>query len=372
VKSRRLLLFITEDYYLVSHRLSLAVAAKAAGYDVSIVTRVREHGDVIRGAGLRLIPFENARSGLNPLMEVYTLCRLIRLYRRERPDVVHHVAMKPVLYGSIAARLARVPVVVNAVAGMGWLFTSHDGLARWLTRGVRWALGRLLSTGIALVQNPDDARLLAEFGVPETRIRRIAGSGVDLARFTPAAPPRTVPVVVFPARLLWDKGTGEFVAAARSLRRRGVAARFLLAGEPDPVNPSTVSADEVAAWVREGVVESLGWVSDMPALLAGCHVVCLPSYREGLPKSLIEAAAAGKAIVTTDVPGCRDVVRHEDNGLLVPPRDAEALADAMQRLIEDAALREQMGARGRARAEQEFGLDAVICQTLALYREASA
>jgi glycosyltransferase involved in cell wall biosynthesis len=334
------------------------------------VTRLREHGDVIRAAGLRLIPFENVRSGLNPLREVHTLCRLIRLYRRERPDVVNHVAMKPVLYGSIAARLARVPVVVNAVAGMGWLFTSHDGVARWLTSGVRRALGRLLSTGVALVQNPDDARLLAQFGVPETRIRRIAGSGVDLARFAPVPPPRTVPVVVFAARLLRDKGTSEFVAAARLLRQRGVEARFVLAGERDPLNPSTVSARDVDGWVREGVVESLGWVSDMPALLAGCHIVCLPSHREGLPKSLIEAAAAGRPIVTTDVPGCRDVVRHEDNGLVVPARDARALADAMQRLIEDAALRAQMGARGRVRAEQEFGLDAVIHQTLALYREA--
>jgi glycosyltransferase involved in cell wall biosynthesis len=177
-------------------------------------------------------------------------------------------------------------------------------------------------------------------------------------------------VVVFAARLLRDKGTSEFVAAARLLRQRGVEARFVLAGERDPLNPSTVSARDVDGWVREGVVESLGWVSDMPALLAGCHIVCLPSHREGLPKSLIEAAAAGRPIVTTDVPGCRDVVRHEDNGLVVPARDARALADAMQRLIEDAALRAQMGARGRVRAEQEFGLDAVIHQTLALYREA--
>jgi glycosyltransferase involved in cell wall biosynthesis len=223
-----------------------------------------------------------------------------------------------------------------------------------------------------LVQNPDDAALVAQLGAPTSRIRRIAGSGVDLEQFRPTPSPegRTGIVVVLPARLLWDKGVGEFVAAARILVRRGVTARFLLAGEPDPLNPASIPDDQILQWTREGVVESLGWIADMPALLAACDIVCLPSYREGLPKSLIEAAAAGKPIVTTDVPGCREIVHDGDNGLLAPPRNANALADALGRLIGDPALRERMGARSRARAEQEFGLELVIRQTLALYREA--
>jgi glycosyltransferase involved in cell wall biosynthesis len=365
----KLLFFVTEDYYFVSHRLPIASAAKADGYDVCVVTRVRECGDVIRRAGLRLIAFDTARSSVNPIADLPRLVRLILLYRRERPDIVHHVAMKPVLYGSLAARWSGRPEVINALAGMGWLFTSGKGLARWLKPAVRRALRHAVNSGIALVQNIDDAQLVAALGVPESRIRLVAGSGVDLQRFRPRPVPDGVPVVVMHARLLWDKGVGEYVSAARLLRQRGVAARFLLAGEPDPANPASIPGEQITKWALEGSVEFLGQVEDVPRLLAGCHIVCLPSHREGLPKSLIEAAAAGRAIVTTDVPGCRAVVRDGDNGLLVPVRNPDALADGLERLIANPDLREAMGARGRARAEREFSLDVVIGQTLALYRE---
>lgn len=370
VRPRKLLFFVTEDWYFVSHRLPLAIAAKDAGYEVSVVTRVRADGEAIRASGLRLIPFENSRSGINPFAEFWTLVRLIALYRRERPDVVHHVAMKPVLYGSLAARMAGTRHVVNALAGMGWLFSSGAGLARWLKPMVRWGLGRLLQSGISLVQNRDDARLLTQLGVPASRVRRIAGSGVDLQRFVPHPEPSGDPLIVLPARLLWDKGVGEFVAAARSLKQKGVAARFVLAGEPDAANPSSVTPDQIAKWIEEGVVEHPGWVRDMPRLLTQSCVVCLPSfYGEGIPKSLIEAAAAGRPIITTDMPGCREIVHHGDNGLLVPARDAAALAQSLEWLLNDPALRRQMGTRGRARAEAEFGLAAVIEQTLVLYAE---
>jgi len=365
----KLLFFVTEDYYFVSHRLPLAAAAKSEGYDVCVVTRVRECGDVIGRAGLRLIAFDNARSSVNPIADLWRLARLILLYRRERPDIVHHVAMKPVLYGSLAARWSGRPEVINAFAGMGWLFTSGKGLARWLKPAVRRALRHAVNRGIALVQNLDDAQLVAALGVPESRIRLVAGSGVDLQRFRPRPVPDGVPVVVMHARLLWDKGVGEYVSAARLLRQRGVAARFLLAGEPDPANPASIPGEQITKWALEGSVEFLGQVEDVPRLLAGSHIVCLPSHREGLPKSLIEAAAAGRAIVTTDVPGCRAVVRDGDNGLLVPVRNPDALADGLERLIASPDLRQAMGARGRARAEREFSLDVVIGQTLALYRE---
>ena len=368
----KLLFLVTEDYYFVSHRLALAVAARAAGYDVCVATRVRDSGETIRGAGIRLIPFENARSGLNPFVEARTLWRLLLVYRRERPDLVHHVAMKPVLYGTIAARLAGRSRIINAVAGMGWLFTSSTGILRWLGPVLHGALRCVLSAGIAIVQNRDDERLLVRLGVPASRIRLVPGSGVDLHQFQPTPPPPGPPMVLLPARLLWDKGVGDFVAAARVLRGRGIAARFLLAGEPDPANPASIPQGEIAKWVRDGIVEHVGWVMDMPMLLAGCHVVCLPSYREGLPKSLIEAAAAGRPIVTADVPGCRAVVIDGDNGLLVPPRNPNALAEALARLIGDPALQQQMGARGRLRAEREFGLQTVIDKTLAVYAEALA
>ncbi|MBQ26651.1 MAG: hypothetical protein CMH81_00700 [Nitrospiraceae bacterium] len=372
VRQRKKLLFVvTEDWYFVSHRLPLAVAAKNKGYDVSVATRVREYGDVIRDAGLRLIPFELSRGGINPLQELWTLLRLIFLYMRERPNIVHHVAMKPVLYGSIAVRVARVPHVVNALTGMGWLFTSGAGAARWLKPIVGWGLTYLLRSGVALVQNHDDAQLLVQLGVPEARIRRIAGSGVNLQSFFPQPEPSGVPVVVLPARLLWDKGVGEFAIAARLLRQQGVAARFVFAGEPDKDNPSSVSGDQIFQWDEEGIIEHLGWVQNMPKLLGESHIVCLPSYREGLPKSLIEAAAAGRPIVTSDAPGCREIVRHGDNGFLVPPRNAEALAEALLQLIRDSSLRQRMGERGRIIAENEFSLEMIIQQTIMLYEEAT-
>jgi len=367
----RLLFVVTEDWYFCSHRLAMAQAAQAAGYDVGVVTRVRDHGDLIQDAGLRLIPFENARSGLNPLTELATLMRLVRVYRRERPDIVHHVAIKPVLYGSIAARLTKVGRVVNALAGLGWLSAKDTSLSRWLRPVVRALMARLLRSGRTIVQNRDDAFRLAQLGVPPSQITHIPGSGVDLTVFRPGPEPTGVPVVVFLARLLWDKGIGEFVEAARILREQGTAATFVLAGDPDLANASAVPKGTMAEWVREGIVSHLGWVRDVPALLTASHIVCLPSfYGEGIPKSLIEAAAAGRPIVTTDMPGCREIVHHEDNGLLVPARDPQTLAAALKRLLVSPELRRKMGARGRARAEAEYGLEHVIQQTLAVYAEA--
>ena len=366
----RLLFFVTEDFYFCSHRLELARAALAAGYEVSVATRVREHGHVIREAGLILHPFENARTGLNPLKEVRTLLRLILLYRRVRPDIVHHVALKPVLYGSVAARFGGKPRIVNALAGMGWLFMPGSARGRWLRPWVRVALKRLLDHGIVLVQNPDDARLLARLGGARLDVRLIRGAGVDLRHFHPRPEPGGIVTVVLPARLLWAKGVGDFVEASRLLRSRGLTARFLLAGEPDRANPSAVPVEQIEKWVTEGLVTYLGWVDDMAKVLAGSHIVCLPSYYgEGIPKSLIEAAAAGRPIVTTDMPGCREIVHDGDNGLLVPPRNPERLAAALGRLIEDPVLRGRMGGRGRMRAEQEFGLARVIEQSLALYSD---
>jgi glycosyltransferase involved in cell wall biosynthesis len=370
--STKLLYFVTEDWYFCSHRLPLAIAARDAGFDVTVVTRVREHGETIRAAGLTLIPFEIARSGMNPLRELATLWKLIILYRHIQPDIVHHVAMKPVLYGSFASYFTSVSVIVNALAGMGWLFTSAEGATSRLVKcAVRMALRRLLVRGIALVQNPDDAEMLARLGVPRGNIRRIAGSGVDLVSFHPEAEPEGVPMIVLPARLLWDKGVGEFVDAARLLKSRGVNARFVLVGDPDPANPASISAGQVADWVQQGAVEHMGWVNDMPNIMAHAHIVCLPSYREGLPKALIEAAAAARPIVTTNVTGCREVVENGVHGFCVPPHDVDALADALARLIADPVLRARMGASARKRAEADFGLDAVIAQTLALYLDVS-
>jgi glycosyltransferase involved in cell wall biosynthesis len=368
MKGRKLLYFVTEDWYFCSHRLPLAIAAQQAGFDVSVVTRVREHRETIQRSGVRLIPFEFSRRSMNPLAEIATIIRLICVYRRERPDIVHHVAVKPVLYGSIAARFVGACRVVNALAGLGWLFTSDSRLALFLKFYVRQALGLLLSRDVAIVQNPDDKDMLQRVGVRAERIRVIRGSGVDTGLFkTSAEPEGGVPVVVLPARMLRDKGVEEFVAAARQLRDQGSDARFVLVGDPDPENPASIPVPRLQQWQQEGVVEWWGWRQDMPAVFANAHLVCLPSYREGLPKALIEAAAAGRAIVTTDVPGCREVVVPGETGILVPPRDVKALASALQYLLANRELRQRMGWNARKLAEEQFDTRNVVQQTLALY-----
>lgn len=367
-----LLFLVTEDWYFCSHRLPLAVAAKNAGFEVSVATRVTDHGKLIEEAGLRLIPLRLSRRSKHPLKEARLIADLVRIYRRERPDIVHQVAMKPVIYGSLAAHLTGVRGVVNALAGLGFLFTSDKPSARLLRPMVetafRWLLNR--PNCRTILQNPDDMHLLTHDKVLEAeRIRLIRGSGVDLAKFTTSPEPEGPPLVVLPARMLWDKGVGEFVETARQLHGEGTQARFVLVGHSDTENPSAIPEAQLQDWQRSGLIEWWGHRGDMHQVFRKCHIVCLPSYREGLPKALLEAAASGRPIVTTDVPGCREVVRHDDNGLRVPRGDSSALASALRRLIGDAVLRRTLGARGRARAEAEFSLNSVIDQTLTLYRE---
>lgn len=365
----KLLYLVTEDWYFVSHRLPLAVAAQLAGFDVAVATREGPSADAIRSAGIRLVPFVLSRRGGNPLWEVGALWNL---YRREQPDLVHHVALKPVMFGALAARLAGVPAQVNAVAGLGWLFTTSRGFVRLVRPALRWLLARLLDRphSVTIVQNPEDRTLLEQSGVAAERLRLIRGAGVDLQIFHPLPPPPEPVCIVLAARMLWDKGVGEFVEAARRLDEAGVSARFLLVGDPDPANPSSVPESTLRSWDGQHGVEWRGREEDMPSALQAAHIACLPSYREGLPKSLLEAAACGLPIVTTDAPGCREVVLDGVNGLLVPVRDAAALAEALEKLIIDGALRRRMGAQSRARAVEEFGMENVITQTLAVYREA--
>lgn len=364
----KLLFVVTEDWYFVSHRLLLAVAAREAGYDVAVATRVRQHAETIRRAGIRVIPFELSRRIGNPLLE---LMGLLFLYRRERPDIIHHVALKPVFLGGLAGRLAGFPALVNAVAGLGWLFISRSRVARLLNPLIRWVLARLLNAPRCrvIVQNPDDAELLTKSGVKETHLRMIRGVGVDTSEFFPSPEPMEPVCVVLAARILWDKGVGEFVEAARQLKENGVKARFILVGDPDPENPATVPEATLHAWQKEKIVEHWGHQDDMVAVFHATHVVCLPSYREGLPKVLLEAAACALPIVTTDVPGCREVVREGENGLLVPARDGQALSDALLCLINSPDLRAEMGHRGREIVLKEFSSEKVIAQTLDLYKE---
>jgi glycosyltransferase involved in cell wall biosynthesis len=297
---------------------------------------------------------------------------LLRLYRRLRPTLVHHICLKPALDGGIAARIAGVPAVVTTLAGLGHLFTTRTVKTRVVRsiveRGLRFAF-RHRSSRVIFQNRTDCDYMLAKGIVRRDSAVVIRSSGVNVSTFKPEPEPDGPPVVLMACRLLWAKGVGDFVAAARTLRARGVEARFVLLGEPDHGHPSAVPLRTIEKWHDTGDVEWLGWRHDIPAMIASSHLVCLPSsYGEGVPRILLEAAASGRPVIGTDSPGCREVVRHGQNGLLVPAGDSEALADAMARLIENPSLRATMGSCGREISVDEFSLDKVLAAYLAVYR----
>ncbi len=372
----KLLFVVTEDWYFVSHRLELAIAARQAGYDVAVATRVDRHARQITDAGLALYPVPFNRGGLNPLEEFRTLIRLARIYRREAPDIVHHVALKPVIYGSIAARSLGIKGIVNALGGLGYVFSSVGWRAKILRRMIKPALKLALggSNSRLIVQNSDDRDKVVGDGLANAgSIRLIRGAGVDPSAYRQVAVASPAPLVILPARLLREKGVGEFVEAARLLQARGISARFALVGKPDLANPASVSQPEIDAWVSERVVEFWGWRDDMPGVFSQAQIVCLPTYYgEGLPKSLLEAAASGCAIVATDIPGCREIVQQGITGWLVPPRDVPALADALRQAIEQPGLRQIYGSSARALIATDFSMHRVAAETIAIYDELMA
>lgn len=368
----KLIIFVAADWFFCSHFLARAVAAREAGYEVLVLTNVQHHGDVIRGAGLGLIPLSISRSSINPLGALRTLIGIVKVYRRERPDLVHHVALKPILLGGVATRFAGCKNVINAVVGGGYVFSSVRPLARMLRP--------LLKLGLRLLLNPRGSRVVFENGDDMSSFAReglvrstdsvlIRGAGVDAEQFLPNKTTHDLPLVVLVARLLWDKGIGEFVEAARMLRQRGVKARFVIVGKRDADNRACVDAATLETWRDEGVVELWGFRTDIPQVLAEATIACLPSYREGLPKSLLEAMAAQLPCVTTDVPGCREAVRDGENGLLVPAKNASALANAIEHLVRNPDLAKKMGERGLERLHEEFSEKHVNEKTLMLYHE---
>jgi glycosyltransferase involved in cell wall biosynthesis len=367
---------VTEDWYFWSHRLPLARAARKAGARVIIATRVEKLRAPIEKEGLELLALPWQRRSHNPWNEARAFFAIVALYRRVRPDIVHHVAVKPVVYGSMAARLARVSARINAIAGLGYVETSRQPRARVL-RGVFNSVLRFAwnAPGVhVIVQNPDDREALARTNLlPPSHIHMIRGSGVDVAHFAPSPESPTPPVrVVYGGRLLWSKGIGELVEAARELKARRVPVEIVLAGDPDIENPESIPAAAVQSWVQEGVVAHVPWTDDMASIWRDAHIAVLPSYREGLPKALLEAAACGRAMIATDVPGCREIARDGENALVVPARDARALAAAIEKLALDAPLRARLGAAGRDIVVNEYAESIVVNETLALYRELCA
>lgn len=370
-KRSRLLFVVNVDWAFLSHRLPLAQAARDAGAEVIVAAADTGKGEAIRQEGLKFVAIPLSRNGTNPFAEARTLMFLVQLYRRVRPDLIHHVTTKPVLYGSLAARLVTPVPVVNLITGLGYMFT-YDERADIL-RGLLKALYRVAlhyPRNRTVFQNQDDRNQFIRMGlVRKEQAVLILGSGVDCSLFQPTPEPDGDPIVMLPSRMLSDKGVKEFVEAARLIVGAGGRARFVLVGDTDPGNPTAISVEQLQAWAREGVVEWWGHRDDMPQVLSNATLVVLPTYREGLPKVLLEAAACARAIVATDVPGCREIVRPDVNGILVPPRDSAALARAIQVLIQSPELRARFGGAGREITMAEFSKEIVIDQTLNLYRE---
>lgn len=366
---------VNEDWAFVSHFFERAVAAKSAGYNVGISAHLGAKRNVLEETGFSLYPHHISRSGTNPFIEIRNLLAMVKVFHKSQPDIIHLIALKPIVIGGIAARIYGKAQVVCAPIGMGYLFSSSDRKARLLQPVIRFMLRRILklrNTQVIIENDEDCASLVSGKFVKKANIQVIKGAGVDLCSYQATPENLETQVVTMFARVLRDKGVLDFVAAANIVHTQFPNAVFQLVGDCDPGNPTSFSDNEVRSWESAGSIRWLGYRNDVPALLASSNIVCLPSYREGLPKTLIEACAAHRAVVATDVTGCREVVNHGSNGLLVPVRNPELLAAAISQLLGDQVQRTTFAKNGRLRAENEFASPIVIEQTLAVYKKVTS
>ena len=369
---KHILFVVSEDRYFVSHRLHLAEAALLQGYKVSLLSKISDQKDLIESKGVEILNWSLTRSSYNPIKELVSVWQIFSVLKKIKPDLVHAVALKPILYTSISSKFSGLASRVFSIAGLGFIFSSEKLLARILRPLIVLSF-QLALTGKKtrlIVQNRDDMEELLRFKIiSKEKINLIRGAGVNTKTYYPKPEKEGLPVVLLPARFLWDKGIGDFVDAVKLLKKSGVKARFVLVGEPDNHNPESIEISQIQNWVNEELIESWGYQKKMPEVYSSSAIVCLPSYREGLPKALLEAASSGRPIVTNDVPGCREVVVHEENGFLVTPQDSVSLADALKILINHKELRESMGKNGRRRVEENFAQEIIAQKTSQVWKE---
>ena len=365
----RVLLLANTDWYLYNFRFSLAKAIRDEGHEVVLASPPGKYASRFQQEGFRWVGVPIRRFSANPVRELATIVKIFLLYRREKPDLVHHFTIKCVVYGSLVARLLGIRGIVNSITGLGYVFSGEDWRARLLRTPIVTLYRRILGRTQVIFQNAEDREFFLKLGIASSEnCHLVRGSGVDIERFRSSPQPEGIPVVILASRLLWDKGVGEFVQAAVLVKGQGMPARFVLVGTPDPENPNSVPETQLKLWADQGIVEWWGMRENMPSVIEQSSVVCLPSaYGEGVPKILIEAAACGRPVVASDAPGCRDIVHHGVNGLLVPPRDAPAVAEAVLRLLTDPDLRKEMGERGVQIARDSFSVQQVIRETLRIY-----
>lgn len=372
-KPVRILFLTTEDWYFFSHRLPLARACRDRGWEVLVATRTSEHRAQIESEDFRVIEIQMRRRGRAIVSEIRSVFDLIRIFRRERPDIVHNVGLKPVIYGSLAGLVTRTAPVVNTLAGMGYVFSS----GHFTIRVVRFAIKLMLKLCLSarkhwlVVQNSADAGVLTGSRLAsKNRTAIIPGFGVDVERFRPGPEPEGPIVAAIVSRMLKDKGVREVVLAARELKRRNAGLEVWLVGDPDMENPTSLSESDLRQWDAEGCIRWLGHQSDIAGIWAKAHIALLPSYREGMPMSLLEAAACGRPIITSDVPGCNELVIDGETGLLVERNDWLGLANAMERLSLSSSLRAKLGVAAREKVCGEYGQEDIVRDTHLLYRQA--
>jgi glycosyltransferase involved in cell wall biosynthesis len=361
----RVLYVVNNPDFLISHRLEICLEAQNEGYEVHIVCPDKSSVSMLTALNMQVHTLDFGRDRKNPFAEMRTLYRMIQIFKRVKPNLVHLITIKPYLYGGIAARLSGVPAVVSAVAGLGILFSS-SAIKYRLLRLALYPLFRFAfnhNNQAVIFQNLDDRAALVNWNVVTVdKVQMIRGSGVSLQLCSYLPESEDVPIISFAARLLKDK-------ASRILQSRNVVARFWLIGEPDNGNANSVTQAQLKQWESGGLVELFGFRKDIPSLFALSNIVTLPSfYGEGLPKVLVEAAACGRAVITTDHPGCRDAIEANETGLLIPIRDVVALADAIESLIKNPEKRKKIGHAGRQLAEREFAIEKIVHAHIQIYQ----
>jgi glycosyltransferase involved in cell wall biosynthesis len=372
VMSKKLLFIVNVDSFFLSHRLPLALAAQKEGFDVHIATTITDKKSVLEHYGINVHSLRLVRGGVGPINALLTIVDIWYIIKRIRPDIVHLVTIKPVLLGGLVARWLRVPALISAISGLGSVFIADGRLAkvqRWFVVKI-YSLAFAHRNQVVIFQNSDDCNTLMSLtGLVPTKVEIVRGSGVDLSNFNVEPLPQGLPVVLFPARLIRDKGIDDFIGAVERLRSQGIVARFAVAGNLDVGNPTSISHQQLNKWVATGLIENWGFSKEMPKVLAKASIIVLPSFREGLPKVLQEAAACGRAVVTSDVPGCRDAIEDGVTGFLVPVRNPDKLAVAIKWLLLDLEKCRSMGIAGRRLAEREFDVRAIVVRHLSIYQK---
>tara|TARA_Y100001970_G_C14212459_1_gene847701 strand:- start:529 stop:1653 length:1125 start_codon:yes stop_codon:yes gene_type:complete len=370
---KRILFIISEEWYFMSHRLNLAIEALEKGYKVGILCNKGKNTLLIKEKGIEVFNFSLSRTSLSPLNHVRTIIKISETLKLFKPDLIHAVAIKPVIFSSLVTKFHNLERRVFALGGLGFIFSSNKFLAKLLRPFVVLFLKYCLSGGKTrlIMQNKDDCKKIWDLKlIEENKTRLIEGAGVNTDLFVPEEKQfKKIPTVILPARLLWDKGIGEFVEAARIIKSKSIKARFILVGSQDIHNPENIQLQVIDKWVDQGLIEYWGFSDNMPKIMREASIICLPSYREGLPKVLIEAASCAKPIVTTNVPGCKEVVSHGLNGYLVNERESKDLAIFLEELILDKSLRYSMGQEGRKIVLERFAEDLINKKTRKVWEE---